>query len=100
MSEMSQIVLGILLLAGVFILTQYLAAWRIKQACRFITQDLERLKAFGPDSAVALPYAKTSLLHMGLRDFRPKALGSLIEHSIVGRTENQKYYLIMRPLDL
>lgn len=100
MSEMLQIILGVLLLVGVFILTQYLAALRIRRACRFITMDLERKKAFGADSAVELPYAKKSLFHMGLRDFKPKALASLIESNIVGRTETQKYYLKMKPLGL
>ena len=100
MSETLQIIVGVLFLVGVFILTQYVAALRIKRACQFIIKDLEMKKALGPDSAVELPYGKTSLFKMGLRDFRPKALESLVERGIIGRAENQKYYLKMKPLDL
>jgi hypothetical protein len=63
--------------------------------CQFV-QNLERQEAFDPGSAVELPYAKANYFRIGLRDYRPKALESLIRGAIVGRTEDGKYYLIER----
>jgi len=96
MSEFIQIILGIIFLAVVYILTRYGIANRIRRTATHIMQDLERREAFNPGSAVDLPYAKPHYFRFGLRDYRPKALESLIQASIIGRTETDKYYLIQR----
>ena len=93
MSDMTQIISGILLLVLVFILTKKISAWRIKRAFFAIIRDLESVSAVDPASAVLLPYAKTSLFRFGVRDFRPKALEYLISSSVVGLTEDGRYYL-------
>lgn len=99
MSEAMQITLGILFLILVFILTRYGMTWRIKRAGRRIIDDLERLGAQSPDSAVELPYLKKQLFHIGMRDFRPTAMESLIQGGIVGMTGAGKYYLKMKPIN-
>ena len=99
MGDAMQITLGILFLILVFILTRYGITWRIKRAGRRIINDLERLGARSPDSAVELPYMKKQLLHIGMRDFRPTAMQSLIEGGIAGMTASGKYYLKMKPLN-
>ena len=99
MSDAMQITLGILFLILVFILTRYGITWRIKRAGRRIINDLERLGAQGPDSAVGLPYLKKELFRIGMRDFRPTAMQSLIEGGIVGMTGAGKYYLKMKPVN-
>ena len=98
MSDVMQITLGILFLMLVFILTRYGMAWRIKRAGRRIINDLERLGAQSPDSAAELSYMKKQLLRIGMRDFRPTAMQSLIEGGVVGVTANGKFYLKMKPL--
>jgi hypothetical protein len=100
MSETMQIVIGFILLAGVYILTRYGMALRIKQASISIIKDLERKKAIDASSATELPYAKSSLFRIGLRDYRPKAIESMIHGDIVGMTPDGKYYLKMRPHNL
>jgi hypothetical protein len=99
MADAMQITLGILFLILVFILTRYGMTWRIKRAGRRIISDLERLGAQSPDSAVELPYMKQHLIKIGMRDFRPTAMQSLMEAGIVGMTGSGKYYLKMKPLN-
>jgi hypothetical protein len=72
----------------------------MKRAGVFLLKDLERRGAFDPDSAVELPYAKSSFFRIGMRDFRPKALVSFVHSGIVGKTENDKYFLLKRPEEL
>ena len=93
MSEFNQIISGILLLILVFVLTRKISAWRIKRALFAIMKDLEGMGAVDPGSAVALPYAKTSLFRFGARDFRPKALEYLISSGAVGVTDDGRFYL-------
>ena len=100
MHDAMQITLGILFLILVFILTRYGITWRIKRAGRRIINDLERLGALSPDSAVELPYLKKQLFRIGMRDFRPTAMQSLVEAGIVGMTGSGKCYLIMKPINL
>ena len=100
MTEFMQIVVGILFLILVFIATRYGIFLRIKSACKNVIHDLERQKAFDAASAVELPYAKQSYFHIGLRDFRPKAVQSLLEGGVVGKTTSEKYYLKIRPVGL
>jgi hypothetical protein len=100
MGDAIQITLGILFLILVFILTRYGITWRIKRAGRRIISDLERLGALSPDSAVELPYMRQQLIKIGMRDFKPTAMQSLIEAGIVGMSGAGKYYLKMKPLTL
>jgi hypothetical protein len=100
MHDAMQITLGILFLILVFILTRYGIAWRIKRAGGRIVNDLERLGAQSPDSAVELPYMKQQLIKIGMRDFKPTAMQSLVEAGIVGMTGSGKYYLKMKPVNL
>ncbi|MGE5841956.1 MAG: hypothetical protein ACM335_06745 [Deltaproteobacteria bacterium] len=99
MADAMQITLGILFLILVFILTRYGITWRIKRAGRRIINDLERLGALSPATAVELPYMKQHLIKIGMRDFKPTAMQSLIEAGIVGKAGEGKYYLKMKPLD-
>jgi len=100
MSETAQIIVGIILLIGVYILTQVVVGYRIKRAARGIVRDLDLKKAYTPESAIELPYAKTNLFRIGLRDFRPKAVDALIQGGILGRTAAGKYYLKKKPHEL
>jgi hypothetical protein len=99
MADAMQITVGILFLILVFILTRYGITWRIKRAGRRIINDLERLGAQSSDSAVELPYMKQQLIKIGMRDFKPTAMQSLLEAGIVGKTAGGKYYLKMKPLN-
>jgi len=98
MSEAVQILVGMFFLILVFILTRYGITWRIKRAGRRIIGDLERLGALNPTSAVELPYMKQQFIKIGMRDFKPTAMQSLIEGGIVGMSGEGKYYLKMKPL--
>lgn len=100
MPESLQIVVGIVLLMLVFIATRYGIFLRIRSACNVVIKDLKRRNAFDEASAVELPYGKKNYFHIGLRDFRPKAVQSLLEGGVVGKTENEKFYLKVRPEDL
>jgi len=100
MPEFMQIIIGILLLILVFIATRYGIFLRIKSAGNAVIKDLERRNAFDEASAVELPYGKKNYFHIGLRDFRPKAVQSLLEGGVVGKTENEKFYLKVRLEDL
>jgi hypothetical protein len=71
----------------------------MKRACTSIIKDLERRHAFDPASAAGLPYATVDWLKIGLRDFRPKALASLVLNGIAAKTADGKYYLLQGPQD-
>jgi len=96
MPESLQIFLGFCCLAAVYILTRWGAVIRGRRAALAITKDLQARNALDPASAVKLPYEKPSTLRMGLRDFRPKALESLVMGKIVGKTDDSRYYLIKK----
>ena len=93
MSETMKILLMVLLAIGAFILTLRIAGWKMKKAGSFILRDLKDKKAFDPVSAIELPYCKDSLFHVGLRDYRPKALNALLENGDVRVLEGGRYYL-------
>ena len=99
-NETMQIVLGICVLVAVYILTRQFHAWRFGRTYRSIINDLKSKGALNPDAAVHLPYAKKSMLRVGMRDYRPKALEHLAMKQIVGMTEDGRYYLIRKPEDL
>jgi hypothetical protein len=93
MPEFVQITIGIIFLIVVFVITRIGIAHRIRRTATLIIKDLERQEAFDPGSAAELPYAKQHYFRIGMRDYRPKALESLIQGGIIGRTESGKYYL-------
>jgi hypothetical protein len=100
MSETAQIIFGILLLVGVYIFTQMVVGWRIKRAARGIVRDLDFKHAYGAESAIELPYAKSNLFRIGLRDFRPKAVAALVQGGVIAQTTAGKYFLTKRPQEL
>ncbi len=93
MSESLQIVIGICFLILVYILTRYGIAWKMRRVAKQIIDDLRRRGAVDVDTAVPLPYEKKNYLHIGMRDYRPKVLASLVQEGYVGRTEEGKYFL-------
>jgi hypothetical protein len=93
MSETMKIFLMILITIGAFFLTLRVAGWKMKRACDFILRDLKEQKAFDPASAVELPYSKSSMFRIGMRDYRPRALGALVKHDVIRMQEGGRYYL-------
>ena len=93
MSETTELILGIGALIAVITLTRRYHAWRFKRAYIFIIDDLKNKGAYSAHSAVDLPYARRSLLKMGLRQHHPQALEHLIMENIVGTSEDGLYYL-------
>lgn len=100
MNETTEIVVGIGVLAAVYILTRHFHSWRFSRAYVFIMNDLKKKGAVDPASAVDLPYASKSLFRLGTRDYRPKALEHLAMRQIIGVTAVGRYYLIVKPEDL
>jgi hypothetical protein len=94
--EFAQIILGIIFLVVIFILTRIGIVRQMRRAATLVIQDLERLGAFDSHSATELPYARSHYFRIGLRDYRPKALESLIQGGAIAKTESGKYYLIRR----
>jgi hypothetical protein len=93
MSETMKIILMVLILIGAFAITLQIAAWKTKRACESILRDLQEKKAFDPVSAVDLPYAKTSIFRMGMRDYRPKALTALVKFDHIRIADGGRFYL-------
>jgi hypothetical protein len=93
MSETGRIIILLAVLIIVYILTRKYHVWRIKRTYVFILRDLESKGALDEQTAVDLPYAKASLIGMGTRDYRPKALEYLVAANMVEMTESGKYYL-------
>jgi hypothetical protein len=93
MSETMKTVLVVLILIGAFIITFRIAAWKTKKACESILRDLQEKKAFDPESAVELSYAKSSIFRMGMRDYRPKALTALIKFDHIRVVDGNRFYL-------
>jgi hypothetical protein len=100
MPESLQIMVGICFLVLVYILTRWGTIIRARKAAMAITKDLQARHALDPATAVKLSYERPSTLRMGLRDFRPKALESLVMGKIVGKTDDSRYYLIATSKDL
>jgi hypothetical protein len=93
MSETVKVVLMVLLTVGAFIISRLIAGWQMNKAGESIIRDLEKKKAFDPESAVELPYCKTRMFRLGLKDYRPQAMGQLVSHGVVRLLEGEKYYL-------
>jgi hypothetical protein len=93
MSETVQIVLGLLVLVGIFVLTRYVAAWQIKRATGRIVEDLQSREAVDPVTAVDLPYTKHNPLRIGMRNYSAKAIEFMVSEGVVGKTVSGKYFL-------
>lgn len=94
MGETSEIITGILILVAAILFTRHFHTWKIKRAYLKIIEDLKSQGACTPDTAVALPYARRSPLRFGIRDHRPTAMKGLIAESVVGMTEDGRYYIL------
>jgi hypothetical protein len=93
MSESLQILLGAGFLIAVFILTRVGIAWKMARTSHLIIKDLEARGATDMLTAEHLPYAKQSVLRIGMRDYHSKALEYLINDGVVAKTGEGKYYL-------
>lgn len=93
MPETVKIILMVLLTIGAFIFSRFMAGWQMNKAGQSIIRDLEKKKAFDPESAVELPYCKNKMFRLGLKDYRPRAMKQLIMHDVVRSLEGEKYYL-------
>lgn len=93
MNEIIQIAIGVPILVLVYVLTRYGIAWKMRRVAKQIIDDLKRRGAVDLDTAVSLPYEKVNYLHIGMRDYRPKVLASLVQEGYVGRTDEGKYFL-------
>jgi hypothetical protein len=100
MTDVIQIILGLLFVAVALIVTRYGMYWRIKRACAFTVKDLERRNAFDEKSAVELHYAKSNPFRIGIRDFRPKVVQYLTAQGVIGISSDGKYYLKKRSHEL
>ncbi len=92
-----QHVIGIALLAAVYYLTRKGVAIKMRGGTEQVLQDLRTSQSTDVYSAVHLSYSKTDWYKFGLRDYKRKALQSLVVAGVVGKTESDKYYLIMDP---
>ncbi len=93
MSETFKAIVLVLFVIGGLFLALRVTGWKMKKAGDIILRDLRQKKALDPASAVELPYAKSSLFHVGLRDYRPQALQELIKQDVVRFLEGGRYYL-------
>ncbi|KAF0158077.1 MAG: hypothetical protein FD159_1224 [Syntrophaceae bacterium] len=93
MSETLKIILMIFIVIGALFFALRITGWKMKKAADFIIRDLKLKKAFDPASAIELPYTKGRLLHIGLRDYRPRAIEELLKQDIVRMVEGGQYYL-------
>jgi hypothetical protein len=93
MSETVKVILMVLLTIGAFIFSRFIAGWQMNKAGQSIIRDLEKKKAFDPESAVELPYCKNRMFRLGLKDYRPHVMKQLIVHDVVRLLEGEKYYL-------
>ena len=94
MSDTVQITVGLIVLVGVYFFSRKVHVWRMQRAYKTVLSDLEQKRAFDPESAVDLPYAKTGLFQMGTRDYRPKAIQYIVETGVGAMTESGKFYLL------
>jgi hypothetical protein len=93
MPESIQIIIGILSVLIVYVLVMLGTGWWTKRICLMIIKELEERGALNASTAVALPYDKSINFKIGYRDYRPKALESLVLSEVVCKTFNGQYYL-------
>ena len=98
MPETAGAIIGICALLAIITLTRKYHTWRVKRGCVLIVEALKAQGAFDARSAIDLPYARRSLLKMGVRDHRSMALDHLVVDNFVGVSEGGKYYLKDRTL--
>ena len=98
MSETIQIIIGIGFLLCLIVLSRRFMAWRMRRSIFMIIADLKQKEAFDTQSAVDLPYARSHLFKIGLRDYRPMAVKQLMQENVVGVTQQGTYYLINRDI--
>ena len=94
MNETTQIIFGVIFLFMIFLLSRMIMGLLIKKAAQYIIEDLRRNNACDPASAITLPYAKENYFKIGRRDFKPKTLAYLVSNSIVGKTEDNRFFLM------
>ena len=98
MSETAELIIGIGIMVAALTLARTYHGWKIKRAYILIIDDLKAKGALSPESAVNLPYAKKSVIQLGLKDHRKVALKALVRDKFVGITQDGRYYLIEKTL--
>lgn len=93
MSEIGQIFIALLIVAGGYVLSIVGVTWMTRRTARRIMADIERRGARDEATAVTFPIEQKSLLQFGLRDNRPRALEALLHENLIVRTEDNRYYL-------
>jgi len=98
MPESVQILISVVLILVVYVLSMLGTGWWTRRICLRIIKELEDKEAISATTAVTLPYEKSSFFRFGYRDYRPKALESLVMSEVVCKTFNGQYYLNKRKL--
>jgi len=93
MPESVQIFIGIISVLIVYILVMLATGWWTKKICLRIIKELDDRGAISAATAVALPYEKSANFRIGYRDYRPKALESLVLSEVIVKTFEGQYYL-------
>ena len=94
MNETVQIICAISFLIIFFLFSKMIMGLRMKKAAQYIIEDLKKNNATDHASAITLSYAKQNFFRIGMRDFRPKTLEYLLSNRIVGKTEDDRFFLI------
>jgi hypothetical protein len=97
MPEYMQHIIGIAILGVIYLITRKGIAIKMGKGAEQVIADLRSQDSTDIHSAVHLSYAKTDWHKFGLRDYRRKALQSLVTAGVVGKTSADKYYLIEDP---
>ena len=93
MTKIITTILWFLFVIGGLYLAFRITGWKMKKAGDFIISDLNKKNAFDPATAVELPYTKSPMIRLGLRDFRSAALQELIKQDVIGIMQGERYYL-------
>lgn len=94
MNETLQTIMALGILVSAFGGVLLLGGWKLRRAARAVLKDLQRQGALSPEQAVALPYVRQNFLRVGLRDYRPRALKSLVQSGVVGVTPQGAFFLL------
>lgn len=93
MSHTAQNILGLILLAVLFIATRYGIGWQMKKSTRRVIEELKAHGAISPATAVPLNWAKPNWLKFGIRDFKPGALKSMVASGLVSQTDEGLFFM-------
>ena len=93
MSDTIQIILVFLVMIVAIIYAKKFQTVRMIKARDVILRDLREKGALSEDNAIDLPYARSSMLKVGFRDERPRILRQMLQHGIVGMTEEKRFFL-------